>query len=112
MTRRAPMELTGEVFLEMSVIPAVHLDARDSCVTVTAPAAKGDTVFWTGAAGSGEIPAREEIPIYHKIAIVPVQKDGFVYKYGERIGIAAERIEAGSWIHIHNMRPVGPAGEV
>ncbi len=46
----------------------------------------------------------QEIPAGHKMAIQSIEKGGDVMKYGARIGNAAEPIEAGQWVHVHNLK--------
>lgn len=48
-----------------------------------------------------EVQAKEDITIYHKMAIRTIKKGEPVVKYGEHIGIAAYDIEAGE--HVHNV---------
>ncbi|NLT58762.1 MAG: UxaA family hydrolase [Clostridiales bacterium] len=92
----------------MSAINAVHVSDRDSCVTVTVPVAAGDTVSYHCGDGSvASVKAGADIPIYHKIAVIAIGKDDFVYKYGEKIGIAKDNINPGDYVHIHNIKPVG-----
>ena len=63
----------------MSTIHAVHIDDKDSCVTVTEPVKAGDTVEYHLADGTVEtVTALGDSPIYHKIAIVDVPGGGFV----------------------------------
>ena len=45
----------------------------------------------------------EPIPAGHKMAIADILESGEVVKYGCRIGIAKEKIAAGSWVHTHNV---------
>lgn len=80
---------------------AVRIRPYDSVVTVTEPIAKGGSVFYTGC--QGPLIARNDIPIYHKIAIVELSKGSDVYKYGEKIGVASEHILVGEHVHIHNI---------
>lgn len=92
----------------MSTIHAVHINDKDSCVTVTEPVKAGDTVEYHLADGTAQsVTALGDAPIYHKIAIVDVPKGGYVYKYGEKIGIASCDIKAGDYVHTHNLKPVG-----
>jgi altronate dehydratase small subunit len=92
----------------MIIVPAIRISAVDSCVTVTAPTTKGDVIRYLEEGGVAiQILANEDIPIYHKAAITEIPRDGFVYKYGEKIGIATRDIHVGDHIHIHNLRPVG-----
>ncbi len=92
----------------MSTIHAVHINDKDSCVTVTEPVKAGDTVEYNLADGTVQsVTALGDAPIYHKIAIVDVPKGEYVYKYGEKIGIAVCDIKAGNYVHTHNLKPVG-----
>lgn len=50
-----------------------------------------------------KINARDDIQIYHKIAIKDVSKDSKVVKYGQYIGIAADEIKKGEHVHEHNV---------
>lgn len=95
----------------MSTIHAVHINDRDTCVTVTGAVRAGDTVEYRLADGTLEtVTARHDAPIYHKIAVADVSAGGYVYKYGEKIGIAASDIKAGDYVHTHNLKPVGHQG--
>ncbi len=57
-------------------------------------------------AGEGEITiaALEEIPAGHKMALCYIPEGGAVVKYGYPVGIAKEAIQAGAWVHTHNIR--------
>lgn len=46
----------------------------------------------------------ENIAFANKIALVDIEKDGQVLKYGEVIGIATKDIKKGSLVHVHNVR--------
>ena len=54
-------------------------------------------------AGGQTIEVREEIPQGHKIAVDRIRSGAQVIKYGFPIGHATEDVEAGSWVHTHNM---------
>jgi altronate dehydratase len=47
--------------------------------------------------------ARTDIPKNHKLALRAIRAGARVVKYGESIGLAKERIEAGEWVHTHNL---------
>ena len=47
--------------------------------------------------------AKDDIPIYHKIASREIAKGQQVLKYGEEIGIASQDIPKGSHVHTHNV---------
>lgn len=50
------------------------------------------------------ITPREGVPAGHKIALRPILKGEKVIKYGCPIGIAQSDIQAGEWIHSHNLK--------
>jgi len=46
----------------------------------------------------------EAIPAGHKVAVKAVARGGVVRKYGQAIGVAAEDVRPGDWVHVHNLR--------
>ncbi len=92
----------------MGKLNAVHVSTRDSCVVVTEEVKKGDSIFFFNDKHEKEsLVARQDIPDYHKVAVLDIKKGDFVIKYGERIGFATQDIYAGDYVHIHNIKPVG-----
>lgn len=53
----------------------------------------------------------QDIPIYHKFAIVDVKAGDLVYKYGQVIGKATEDIKVGQHVHTHNIISIREAIE-
>lgn len=49
------------------------------------------------------INAKNDIPIYHKIAIMDIHEGSDIIKYGEIIGKAKKPIDQGEHVHIHNV---------
>lgn len=82
---------------------ALIIKDQDSVVMVTGPVAAGDTICWKDSRGTHEITALENIPKYHKAAVVELKKDETVLKYGENIGHALCDIHVGAWVHTHNL---------
>lgn len=92
----------------MSEIPAIHVNEKDTCVTVAEEVHPGDVVKYSLHDGTiGSVVAKDNIPAYHKIAIVDQAVDERVLKYGYPIGIVTKEIEAGQHVHIHNIRSAG-----
>ena len=52
---------------------------------------------------NNELVIRQDIPAAHKLAIRPIRAGEAVVKYGSPIGNAASVIEAGHWVHSHNL---------
>ena len=50
------------------------------------------------------VKARQNIPLGHKIALVPLGAGEIVKKYGEAIGKAAAAISPGEHVHVHNLK--------
>lgn len=83
---------------------AIVIDEKDNVAVVIKSVANGDSINYTFGGKSTSLIARENISIYHKIAIKDIHKDEYVVKYGEHIGIALCNIIAGEHVHIHNLR--------
>ncbi len=77
----------------------VHIHPDDNIgVAVTALEAGGNF-----AVDDGVLTATVPVPAGHKVALVPIAKGDVVVKYGFPIGTATADIEAGEWIHSHNL---------
>lgn len=78
----------------------IRINAKDMVAVAMEPLEKGrklkvNDIFVT---------IQEDIPQGHKFALKDIKKGEKILKYGNPIGIAKEDIQAGSWVHIHNMR--------
>jgi altronate hydrolase len=73
----------------------IQLSAADNIVLVTDPFNPGDV--------AGAVAANARIPRGHKMAIVLIEKDQPIVKYGQVIGFAKEMIAPGDWVHEHNV---------
>ena len=51
----------------------------------------------------GGVAARERVPRGHKMAMVPIDTNEPVRKYGQIIGFASRPIAPGDWVHEHNV---------
>ncbi|MFK7696080.1 UxaA family hydrolase [Paenibacillus sp. HJGM_3] len=77
----------------------VRLSERDHVIIALQPFAKGDTVNVDGV----ELSILDDVPKGHKILTRPVAAGEDVLKFGYSIGKAKEPIEAGRWVHTHNL---------
>lgn len=48
-------------------------------------------------------PLLEDIPASHKLALRDIQVAEEIVKYGEVVGVSAQEIKRGAWIHTHNL---------
>jgi hypothetical protein len=85
------------------VTKALKINARDNCAVLLADVKKGEPVEVHADAGVSRLDARCAIASGHKIALVSLAVDQPIIKYGEEIGRAQAAIEAGDWIHLHNV---------
>lgn len=60
--------------------------------------------IYMDSGGSVGLTARGDVPLSHKIAVKPLRKGDDVTEYGVRVGLATEDIEAGAYVHTHNIR--------
>lgn len=44
------------------------------------------------------------VPLGHKFALTDIESGADVVEYGVRIGRATQRIQAGDYVHVHNLR--------
>jgi len=68
---------------------AITVTVVPKAVTVTIP-------------GYGEVVTNQDVPLGHKIALVPIPRGTDIIRYGETICSAKEDIKAGDWVHVHN----------
>ena len=50
-----------------------------------------------------ELAASERIPQGHKIALVDIEPDALIVRYGVPVGVATARVSAGCLVHVHNV---------
>ena len=85
---------------------AIVMDAKDNVATALTALERGDDIEIISASRKRvkKITAREALPLGHKIALVPILKEGRVIKYGATIGTTARDISVGDHVHIHNVK--------
>lgn len=82
---------------------AILIHNDDNVVTTTEMLKAGSIARYQKDEDVVEIVTRDEIPKFHKIAVVDIEKTKPVYKYGQLIGEAIETIRKGSHVHDHNI---------
>jgi len=84
-------------------INAILIHGDDNVVTVTESLQAGSVATYRNDGEIVEIVVTEEIPKFHKIAVVDIRESEPVYKYGELVGEAIKNISKGSHVHDHNI---------
>ena len=77
----------------------IQIAPGDNVAVALCPITKGEKI----AVEDSAVTVLEDIPQGHKIALKKIKKNENIIKYGFSIGHAKMDIEAGSWIHTHNM---------
>ncbi len=77
-----------------------RLSEQDNVAVAASSIAKGASLEIDGL----RLEAKEPIPFAHKIALRPIEEGAQVIKYGVPIGRAKVAIEAGSHVHVHNIK--------
>jgi len=79
---------------------AIKMSPQDNVAITAAAIPKGATV---NISGYGKVVVtNQELPLGHKIALVPIPRGLDIIRYGEVICSAKEDINAGDWVHVHN----------
>jgi len=74
---------------------AIHVSEMDNVATALEPLKKNDAALG--------VTVLQDIRKGHKFATLTIKKGEPVIKYAAHIGIASCDIEAGEWVHIHNI---------
>lgn len=85
------------------MINAKKIDQKDNVAVAIEQIKKGAEIIYKDGSDLKKIVAAENIQIYHKFAVVDIEKNKPIIKYGEHIGIAKQNIQIGKHVHIHNV---------
>ncbi len=77
----------------------LQINERDNVAVALADLKRGRPIEFAG----GVVTPLEDIPAGHKMALKDIAPGEEVIKYGYPIGRARVRIEAGRWVHTHNL---------
>ena len=80
---------------------AMLINEKDNVIVAIEPLSKGTKAVYQVNGRPEEVKVLADIPMYHKIARVPIKAE--IIKYGEYIGEAECDIPAGSYVHTHNV---------
>ncbi len=81
----------------------IHPD--DNVANLIGAGSKGESVQCTveGQTKTTKIALLDDIPANHKFARVNIEAGAPIIKYGLSIGRASRSIEAGQYVHVHNI---------
>ena len=79
---------------------AIVLRGDDNVAVAARPIPKGFVL----TVGDRTVEVREPIALGHKVALVAIESEAPIRKYGQIIGFATTAIPAGAWVHEHNVK--------
>ena len=94
-----------------NTIPAntvLRIDEKDNVVTCLKDLSAGQILDLE----SGLLPVKENVPIFHKIALFAIKQGDLCYKYGQIIGRATRDIAPGEYVHVHNLDSTRGRGDL
>lgn len=92
-------------------VNSLIINEKDSVAVAIEELKEGDLAKYKVGEEMREINIVQNIPIYHKFAIVNVKEGELIYKYGQVIGKATQDIKVGQHIHSHNILSIREAIE-
>lgn len=91
----------------MDKINAILLNEKDNVVTLFKDVKEGDDVEFQQAGDILKVVALQDTPAFHKIAILNIDLQAPIFKYGEMIGFTKKSIRIGEHVHTHNLSSKG-----
>ena len=79
------------------------VDGTDNVATFIREGEEGETVDIPVGDEVRSVTINEPISFGHKAALTDIAEGEAVYKYGKSVGYASEDIDAGDWVHTHNV---------
>lgn len=79
-------------------INAILINEKDNVVTTLEPTEKDTKICYKEKDTTLEIMLLNDVPSYHKVSTVDIQKGQNIIKYGEIIGIATKDITKGQHV--------------
>lgn len=86
-----------------NMINSLLINEKDSAAVAIAELKENSIASYKVGEEVKQINIIQDIPIYHKFAIVDIKAGNLVYKYGQVIGKAFQDIKVGQHIHTHNI---------
>ena len=78
----------------------IQIDSRDNAAVALDALSPGEEAVLAGKTYQ----VREDIPFGHKMALEDLASGAVVVKYGCPIGHVTRAVQAGEWLHSHNMK--------
>jgi altronate dehydratase small subunit len=84
-------------------INSLIINKNDSVAVTIEEVKEGDVAKYKVGDEMRKITIIQNVPIYHKFALINIKEGDLVYKYGQVIGKATQEIKIGQHVHTHNI---------
>ncbi|BAE83893.1 SAF domain protein [Desulfitobacterium hafniense DP7] len=91
---------------------AVVIYEKDNVATCVDHIPAGTTISFFRGSQAESLTVCQDIPLGHKVALIPIAQSSHVVKYGESIGAATIDIQPGQHVHVHNMESQRGRGDL
>lgn len=88
------------------MVNALLIDEKDDVIVAIEEIKKDSLVYYSTKGKIQSLTAKDDITIYHKIALRDIKAGTAITKYGEHIGVASKDIIKGMHVHEHNVDSV------
>ncbi len=85
------------------MVKAIVMNEKDNVATALCELSEGSRPVIIGFKSKQGIVVRSNIPFGHKFALCKLPENTHIIKYGEVIGVSTSFIEAGEYVHVHNV---------
>nr|WP_282580221.1 UxaA family hydrolase [Natroniella sulfidigena] len=88
------------------------MNSKDNIATAIKAIEAGEEVKVEVDGQVEEVVIKQDVPFGHKFALSAIKKGEDVIKYGESLGAASQDIEAGDYVHVHNLESKRGRGDL
>jgi len=81
----------------------IVVEPEDNVATAIRDVEAGESVDIDRRGTTVTVDVHEDIPFGHKIALEDIEDGETICKYGVSVGYASRDIDAGEWVHAHNV---------
>ncbi|TEB16683.1 Altronate dehydratase [Pelotomaculum sp. FP] len=93
------------------MIKAIVMNEKDNVATALCDISEGSRPVIVGFKSKQGIVVKSNIPFGHKFALCKIPENVSIIKYGEVIGVSNSFIEAGDYVHVHNVESLRGRGD-
>lgn len=90
---------------------AIVMNEKDNVATALCDISEASRPMIVGFKSGQGIVVKSNIPFGHKFALCRIAENTPIIKYGEVIGVSTAFIDAGEYVHVHNVESLRGRGD-